>query len=83
MTHIAWPGQDNFRAHISTDEGGNVHMRAVDFDSTQAEIVMSANGFQFTVSFLYRMPNKKAQWLEMQDNQSLRNSCTSSMFGKS
>lgn len=49
---------------MSYDEGGHLHMRAVDYDSTQAEIVMSANGFQFTVSYLYRMPNKKAQWQE-------------------
>jgi hypothetical protein len=62
MTHISWPGQENLSSFLEYDELGNLHLRAVDFETSQAEIVLSSNGFQFTVSFPFRLPNKKAQW---------------------
>ena len=56
--------------HLEYDAEGNLHLRAVDFETSQAEIVLSSNGFQFTVTFPFRLPNKKAQWQELSSNTS-------------
>ncbi len=66
---------------MAYDESGNLHLKAVDFESSHTEIVLSANGFQLSVTFLMRRPNKKPQWQEIND-QSLRQSYSSSLLGK-
>lgn len=48
------------------DEEGNMHLKSI--DEGVAEIVLSKNGFMFTVSFLYLLPFKKPSWVTVEDH---------------
>ena len=55
---------------MTKDTEGHIHLKSVDSGQEEgeaaAEIVLSDNGFQFTVTFLYLLPFKKPQWIEYQ-----------------
>lgn len=61
VSSAVWPGHLNYNEYISEDSVGNMHLRSVDEDNT-AELVLSKNGFHFTLTYLYLLPFKKPQW---------------------
>ena len=63
LTKVSWPGEDNLDEYTWMDEQGNLHLRSIDDDL--CEIVLSANCIHFKVSFLYLLPNKKAEWVNV------------------
>lgn len=60
-TSATWPGLDNLADYISEDSEGNIHLTSL--DEEVAEIVLSANGLQLTMSFLCMLPFKKPAWV--------------------
>lgn len=73
----SWPGSANLHEYTWTDEtDGSTHIRSTD-DEGVAQISLSANGFQITVSYLLLLPHKKPQWVEVQGNQSFAASVAS------
>lgn len=65
VTSAVWPGHLNVEEYVSQDEEGNLCLKSVD---ENASIVLSKDGFHFTVSFLVMMPGKKPQWQEVADD---------------
>lgn len=53
--------------YTSRDEEGNVHLKSIDQDL--AELVLSSNGFHFTVTFLYLLPFKTASWTTVEEKE--------------
>lgn len=65
---ITWPGSDNYLDFVSLDEDGNLHLRSI--DEGVGELILSRNGFHFTVHFLYLLPFKKPTWVQIDQTQS-------------
>ena len=64
MTSAVWPGHLNFEEYVEQDQEGNLSLKTVD-ENQSAQLVLSKNGFSFTVSYLFMLPNKKPQWQEL------------------
>ena len=64
VNSAVWPGHLNFEEYVEEDQEGNLSLKTVD-ENQSAQLVLSKNGFSFTVSYLFMLPNKKPQWQEL------------------
>jgi hypothetical protein len=62
----SWPGLDNFQEYLTQDGEGNLTIRSTDEEDV-ASITISNTGFQLKATFLYLLPFKKPQWIEIND----------------
>ena len=65
-TQASWPGLENLHEYLTEDNEGNLTLRSTD-DEDIASITLSANGFQIMCTFLYLLPFKKPQWVDVAD----------------
>ena len=65
-TKASWPGLDNMQDYITQSDDGNLTLRCSD-DEEIATVTLSSSGFQVMCSFLYLLPFKKPQWVELND----------------
>ena len=65
-TKASWPGLDNMQDYITRLDDGNLTLRCSD-DEEIATVTLSSSGFQVMCSFLYLLPYKKPQWVELND----------------
>ena len=65
-THASWPGIDNMGDYITRTDDGNFCLKSTD-DEDLATVTLSSSGFQVVCSFLYLLPYKKPQWVEVND----------------
>ena len=65
-TQASWPGLENLSDYLTEDTEGNLTLRSTD-DEGIATVTLSANGFQIMCTFLYLLPYKKPQWVEVGD----------------
>jgi hypothetical protein len=69
LDSCSWPGADNLGEYISQDTEGNIHLVTTDHidgddDSHTAELILSSNGFQLTVTYLLPLLQKAPEWVE-------------------
>ena len=63
-TKVTWPGLDNVDEYTWIDEQGNLHLKSVENDL--CELILSQNCVHFKVIYLYLVPNKKPQWVNLE-----------------